>query len=69
MQRADIFRARPTHLGPVSQRIWIPLDLDPDSGYGPPPPSADLDPATKLNEKIILSVLVKTDDTLRSSAY
>ena len=37
MQRADIFRARPTHLGPVSQRIWTPLDLDPDSGYGPPP--------------------------------
>ena len=38
MQRADIFRARPTHLGPVSQRIWTPLDLDPDSRYGPPPP-------------------------------
>ena len=37
MQRADIFRARPTHLGPVSQRIWTP--------------SADLDPATKLSEK------------------
>ena len=67
MQRADIFRARPTHLGQVSQRIWTPLDLDPDSGYVPP--SADLDPATKLSEKIILNVLVKTDDTLRSSAY
>ena len=67
MQRADIFRARPTHLGLVSQRIWTPLDLDPDSGYVPP--SADLDPATKLSEKIILNVLVKTDDTLRSSAY
>ena len=49
MQRVDIFRARPIHLGPVSQRIWTPLDLDPDSGYGPP--SADLDPATKLSEK------------------
>ena len=36
MQRADIFHARPTHLGPVSQRIWTPLDLDPDNGYGPP---------------------------------
>ena len=59
MQRVDIFRARPIHLGPVSQRIWTPLDLDPDSGYGPP--------ATKLSEKIILNVLVKTDDTLRSS--
>ena len=30
MQRADIFRARPTHLGPVSQRIWTPL-----RGFGP----------------------------------
>ena len=67
MQRADIFHARPTHPGPVSQRIWTPLDLDPDSGYEPP--SAYLDPATKLSEKIIVNVLVKTDDTLRSSAY
>ena len=33
------------------------------SGYGPPPP-------TKLSENIILtSVLVKMDNTLRSSAY
>ena len=38
------------------------------SGYGPPP-SADLDPPTKLNENIILNVLVKMDDTLRSNAY
>ena len=54
---------------PVSQRIWDPpprsnplADLD-------PPPSADLDPPTKLSENIILNVLVKMDDTLRSSAY
>ena len=34
------------------------------SGYGPPPPP------TKLSENIILtSVLVKMDNTLRSSAY
>ena len=33
------------------------------------PPSADLDPPTKLNENIILNVLVKMDDTLRSNAY
>ena len=33
------------------------------------PPSADLDPPTKLSENIILNVLIKTDDTLRSSAY
>ena len=37
------------------------------SGYGPP--SADLDPPTKLSENIILNVLVKMDDTLRSSAH
>ena len=46
----------------VSQRIWDP----------PPPgsnPLADLDPPTKLSENIILNVLVKMDDTLRSSAY
>ena len=30
---------------------------------------ADLDPPTKLSENIILNVLVKMDDTLRSSAY
>ena len=33
------------------------------SGFGPPPPP------TKLSENIILNVLVKMDDTLRSSAY
>ena len=47
-------------------------DMDPqsksESGYGPPP-SADLDPPTKLSENIILNVLVKMDDNLRSSAY
>ena len=37
------------------------------SGFGPP--SADLDPPTKLSENIILNVLVKMDDNLRSSAY
>ena len=47
MQRADIFCARPTHLGPVSQRIWTPLDLDPDSGYGPPPPLRGFGPRNK----------------------
>ena len=30
---------------------------------------ADLDPLTKLSENIILNVLVKMDDTLRSRAY
>ena len=54
----------------VSQWIWTPQDLDPRSksasGYGP---SADLDLPTKLSENIILNVLVKMDDTLRSSAY
>ena len=40
----------------VSWRIWTPLDLD------PPPP-------TKLSENIILNVLVKMVDTVRSSAY
>ena len=45
---------------PVSQRIWTPLDLDPLRGFGPP---------TKLSENIVLNVLVKMDDTLRSSAY
>ena len=53
---------------PVSQRIW-----DPPPGSNPladlDPPSADLDPPTKLSENIILNVLVKMDDTLRSSAY
>ena len=54
---------------PVSQRIWDP----PPPGSNPladlDPPSADLDPPTKLSENIILNVLVKMDDTLRSSAY
>ena len=63
---------------PVSQRMWTPR-FKSTSGYGPPvqirkrvwtpPPSADLDPPTKLSENIILNVLVKMDDTLRSSAY
>ena len=35
-------------------------DLDPLRGFGPP---------TKLSENIVLNVLVKMDDTLRSSAY
>ena len=41
------------------------------SGFGPPGPNplADLEPSTKLSENIILNVLVKMDDTLRSSAY
>ena len=30
---------------------------------------ADLEPPTKLSENIIFNVLVKMDDTLRSSAY
>ena len=30
---------------------------------------ADLDPLPKLSENIVLNVLVKKDDTLRSSAY
>ena len=55
----------------------VPADLDPPliwntrsksaSGYGPP--SADLDPPTKLNENIILNVLVNMDDTLCFNAY
>ena len=67
----------------ISQHDFTMLwDLSPRSksagGYGPPPsksvggfgpPSADLDPPTKLSENIILNVLVKMDDTLRSSAY
>ena len=52
------------------------------SGFGPPGPNpladmdspgpnplADMDPPTKLSENIILNVLVKMDDTLRSSAH
>ena len=35
-------------------------DLDPLRGFGPP---------TKLSENIVFNVLVKMDDTLRSSAY
>ena len=35
-------------------------DLDPLREFGPP---------TKLSENIVLNVLVKMDDTLRSSAY
>ena len=38
-----------------------PLDLD--------PPSANLDPPTKLSGNIVLNVPVKMDDTLRPSAY
>ena len=66
---------------PVSQRIWTPRSKS-ASRYGPPGPNpladmdppgpntlADLDPPTKLSENIVLNVLVKMDDTLRSSAY
>ena len=41
-------------------------DLDPPR-FGPP--SADLDPLTKLSENIVLNVPVKMDDTFCSSAY
>ena len=51
----------------VTEKILRTLDRCPVSGFGPP--SADLDPPTKLSENIILNVLVKMDDTLRSSAY
>ena len=44
-------------------RIWYWCP----SGFGPP--SADLDPPTKLSENIILNLLVKMDDTFRSSAH
>ena len=50
----------------IRWRIWTPRSKS-VRGYGPP--SADLDPPTKLSENIILNVLVKMDDTLRSSAY
>ena len=51
---------------PVSQRIWIPRSprsprSKSASGYGTPGPNPLAD--------IILNVLVKIDDTLRSSAY
>ena len=55
----------------------VPADLDPLK-FGPtgPNPLADIDPPpwiwtppTKLSENIILNVLVKMDDTLRSNAY
>ena len=55
----------------------VPADLDPPR-FGPPgpnpladidPPSADLDPPIKLSENIILNVLIKMDDTLRSREY
>ena len=57
----------------------VPADLDPPR-FGPPKIwtprsksasgfSADLDPSTKLSENIILKVLIKMDDTLRSRAY
>ena len=41
-------------------RIWYRCP----SGFGPPPP-----PPTKLSENIILNLLVKMDDTFRSSAH
>ena len=57
----------------------VPADLDPPRfGLPGPNPLADMDPPpriwtptplTKLSENIILNVLVKIDDTLRSSAY
>ena len=40
-------------------------DMDPPR----PNPSADFDPPTKLSENNIFNVIVKMDDTLRSSAY
>ena len=47
-----------TNAGVPAIWIWTPL-----RGFGPPPPP------TKLSENIILtSVLVKIDNTLRSSA-
>ena len=46
---------------------WDELKVRCPSGLDPP--SADLDPHKKLSENIILNVLVKIDDTLRSSAY
>ena len=59
----------------ASQRRWqdsvekAKLLLSPACASGFGPPSADLDPPTKLSENIILNLLVKMDDTLRSSAY
>ena len=66
---------------PVSQRFGPPgrnplVDMG-SPGPNPladmdspgPNPLADMDPPTKLSENIILNVLVKMDDTLRSSAY
>ena len=50
----------------VIKDAGVPVDLDP-TRFGPP--SADLDPPTKLSENIILNVLIKMDDTLRSSAH
>ena len=58
---------------PPFHRSGVPVDLDPPPV---PNPLADLDPLrgfgpppTNLNENIILNVLVKMDDTLRSSAF
>ena len=56
---------RPQHSG-------VTADLDPTRFESPgsnplrdmDPPSADLDPPTKLSESIIFNVLVKMDDTL-----
>ena len=64
----------------LTLREWpagVPADLDPPR-FGPPgpntladlaPPSPDLNPPTKLSENIVFNVLVKKDDTLRSSAH
>ena len=50
----------------------VPADLDPPR-FGPPGPNPLADSprisSTKLSENIILKVLVKMDDTLRSRAY
>ena len=59
----------PQHLAnyvvPVS-----PANLDPPRFGSPGPnPLADMDPPTKLSENIIFNVLVKRDDSLRSSEY
>ena len=48
----------------LSWNAGVLADLDPARFGTPPPP-----PPTKLSENIILNVLVKMVDTLRSSAY
>ena len=75
MAKMDPFRSSTSRrfdssMPSVVYSVLVSQDLDPRSksasGYGP---SADLDLPTKLSENIILNLLVKMDDTLRSSAY